>query len=74
MRKLTSGNSTDYYRRLIEIANRKGIRTILDADGEGLALGIEAVPFALKPNIMSWKRCVIQHSRQRNKSLLQHKP
>ena len=48
---LPPGTPTDYYRRLIEIANRKGIRTILDADGEALALGIEAVPFALKPNI-----------------------
>src|SRR5690606_1711168 len=48
---LPPGTPADYYRRLIEIANRKGVRTILDADGEALARGIEAVPFALKPNI-----------------------
>ncbi|WP_110932943.1 1-phosphofructokinase [Paenibacillus bouchesdurhonensis] len=48
---LPPGTPMDYYRRLIDIANRKGVRTILDADGEALALGIEAVPFALKPNI-----------------------
>lgn len=48
---LPPGTPVDYYRRLIELANRKGVRTILDADGEALARGIEAVPFALKPNI-----------------------
>ncbi|WP_169085192.1 1-phosphofructokinase [Paenibacillus sp. PL91] len=48
---LPPGTPVDYYQRLIELANRKGIRTILDADGEALARGIEAVPFALKPNI-----------------------
>lgn len=48
---LPPGTPVDYYRKLIELANRKGVRTILDADGEALARGIEAVPFALKPNI-----------------------
>ncbi|MDQ0062145.1 1-phosphofructokinase [Paenibacillus harenae] len=48
---LPPGTPVDYYKRLIELANRQGVRTILDADGEALALGIEAVPFALKPNI-----------------------
>ncbi|WP_026342263.1 1-phosphofructokinase [Paenibacillus fonticola] len=48
---LPPGTPADYYRRLINIANHKGVRTILDADGEALARGIEAKPFALKPNI-----------------------
>lgn len=48
---LPPGIPVDFYRRLIELANRLGVRTILDADGEALARGIEAVPFALKPNI-----------------------
>ena len=39
------------YRDLTDIANRKGVKTILDADDEALIAGIEAVPFAIKPNI-----------------------
>ncbi len=45
------GAPSGYYRALIEIAREQGVRTILDADGEALALGIEAIPFAIKPNI-----------------------
>ncbi|MFC5469567.1 1-phosphofructokinase [Cohnella suwonensis] len=48
---LPPGTPRDYYRSLIEIANTQGIRTVLDADGDALALGIEASPFAIKPNI-----------------------
>ncbi|BBH24163.1 tagatose-6-phosphate kinase [Paenibacillus baekrokdamisoli] len=48
---LSPGIPPNYYRSLIEIARAQGIRTILDADGEALALGIEAAPFAIKPNV-----------------------
>ncbi|MBW5447536.1 1-phosphofructokinase [Cohnella sp. CFH 77786] len=48
---LPPGVSPDFYRKLIGMANRAGVRTILDADGEALAEGIEAAPYALKPNI-----------------------
>ncbi|PYI57131.1 1-phosphofructokinase [Paenibacillus flagellatus] len=48
---LPPGVPADYYRRLIGTANRHGVRVILDADGEALARGIEAKPFAVKPNI-----------------------
>lgn len=39
------------YRILIEKANEKGAKTILDADGELLKNGIEAGPYMIKPNI-----------------------
>jgi 1-phosphofructokinase len=39
------------YRQFIELANRSGVKVILDADDEALAEGIQAVPFAIKPNI-----------------------
>lgn len=39
------------YKQLIEAAGKKGMRTILDADGELLRLGIEAGPYMIKPNI-----------------------
>ncbi len=39
------------YRELTEIAKSKGVKTILDADDEALFEGIQAAPFAIKPNI-----------------------
>lgn len=39
------------YRQLIDLANRKGVKSILDADDKALVEGIQAVPFAIKPNI-----------------------
>lgn len=39
------------YRELTEIAKSKGVNTILDADDEALFEGIQAAPFAIKPNI-----------------------
>ncbi|MEV5026844.1 1-phosphofructokinase [Paenibacillus sp. LPE1-1-1.1] len=48
---LPPGTPPDYYQTLIEIARELGIKTILDADGEALARGVEASPFAIKPNI-----------------------
>ncbi len=45
------GTPIDYYKTLIEIAHVKGVRAVLDADGEALVKGIEAVPYAVKPNI-----------------------
>jgi len=48
---LPPGVPSDFYKRLIEIANAAGVPVILDADGEALAHGIEAAPYALKPNI-----------------------
>lgn len=48
---LPPGMPQDFYRTLIEIAGNNGVRTLLDADGEALALGIEAGPYAIKPNL-----------------------
>jgi 1-phosphofructokinase len=48
---LPPGTPADFYRVLIEKANRKGVRVILDADGEALAEGLKAAPYAIKPNI-----------------------
>ncbi len=48
---LPPGITVSVYAELIHMANRKGIVTVLDADGEALAAGMRAVPYALKPNI-----------------------
>lgn len=41
---------TDFYFRLIDALNKKGIRTVLDTSGEALRLGVEAKPTIIKPN------------------------
>ncbi|MNU43262.1 Tagatose-6-phosphate kinase [compost metagenome] len=45
------GISVDIYRTLTDMAGRKNVKTILDADGEALALGLKGKPYAIKPNI-----------------------
>ena len=45
------GVPTDYYRALVEKANARGVRTILDAEGKLLLRGMEARPYLIKPNL-----------------------
>lgn len=45
------GVPSDLYRRIIEKANQKGVRCILDASGPLLAEGIKAKPYLIKPNL-----------------------
>jgi 1-phosphofructokinase len=47
---LPPGAPPDTYAHLIAVARRHGARTILDAAGEALALGIAAGPDLVKPN------------------------
>ena len=47
---LAPGIPKDFYKRLILLAKAYSVRVILDADGEALVKGLEAKPFALKPN------------------------
>lgn len=44
------GVPSDIYARMIRMAREQGIRTLLDASGEPLLRGAEAVPYAMKPN------------------------
>lgn len=48
---LPPGVNEYIYFELINIAKSKGIKTILDADGKALSAGINALPYAVKPNI-----------------------
>ncbi|MBQ3151282.1 MAG: 1-phosphofructokinase family hexose kinase [Clostridia bacterium] len=41
---------TGIYKELINIAKEHGVKVILDADGDRLKKGIEASPYAIKPN------------------------
>lgn len=60
---LPPGMSVDFYARLIEIAREKGVRTLLDAGGEALRVGIQARPTMVKPNRQEAERLL-------NRSLL----
>lgn len=47
---LPPGVPCDLYARLIEKAHKRGVKTLLDTDGEALELGLEARPTAISPN------------------------
>ena len=47
---LTEGLPEDFYAKLIKICNGHGVKAFLDASGEPLKRGIEAVPYCIKPN------------------------
>jgi 1-phosphofructokinase family hexose kinase len=44
------GADPDFYCRLIEMARDRGVKTLLDTDGDALTRGIEAKPTIVKPN------------------------
>lgn len=47
---LPQGVSKDFYRTCAILAKEKGVPVILDAEGEAFSLGIEGIPYAVKPN------------------------
>lgn len=49
--RLVGGVELDFYKTLIEKANNKGAKVVLDTSGEPLKYGIEAKPWCIKPNI-----------------------
>ncbi len=48
---LPPGCPADYYKTLIEAVEGLNCRCVLDAEGERLALGIQARPYLIKPNL-----------------------
>lgn len=47
---LPPGVPEDIYRQLIHEANERGVKSVLDAKGVALKLGLDAKPFLAKPN------------------------
>jgi 1-phosphofructokinase family hexose kinase len=47
---LPPGVPTDFYARLIKLAQKANVKTLLDTDGDGLIHGLEAGPTAVAPN------------------------
>jgi 1-phosphofructokinase/tagatose 6-phosphate kinase len=48
---LPVGVRDDCYRKLIEIAKARGIKTLLDTSGSILVEGVKAAPYMVKPNL-----------------------
>lgn len=52
---LPPGVPSDFYAKLIEIAQKKNVLTFLDTSGDALRKGLEAGPFFIKPNEIETK-------------------
>lgn len=48
---LPPGITIDYYAKCISVLKSRGVKVLLDADGPALLEGINAVPYAIKPNL-----------------------
>jgi 6-phosphofructokinase 2 len=55
---LPPGVHPEIYRKIVEMAKIRGARVILDTDGDALKVGIQASPYAIKPNIHELSRLV----------------
>ena len=55
---MPQGVRPEIYRKIIEIANDRGARVILDTDGDALRIGIEGRPYVIKPNYYELGRLV----------------
>ena len=53
---LPRGVPQDAYRQIIALVQRRGAKAILDADGPWLRAGLQAKPFAIKPNLNELRR------------------
>ena len=57
---IPSGMDDHIYARLTSLAKDKGIKVILDADGEKLKKGLNSVPYAIKPNISEFEELCVE--------------
>lgn len=50
------GVPTDIYQRLIRMAHKRNVKTVLDASGEPLILGLQEKPYLIKPNTLEFEQ------------------
>jgi 6-phosphofructokinase 2 len=55
---LPRGVPTDAYREIVMLVQNRGAKAVLDADGLPLRYGLQAKPFATKPNVNELQRVV----------------
>jgi 1-phosphofructokinase/tagatose 6-phosphate kinase len=48
---LPEGLPSDFYKTLVEMAKKRGIKVILDSSGQPLQNGVKAKPYLIKPNL-----------------------
>ncbi len=53
---LPPGVPAQFYAQLIKVARKRGVKTLLDADGDALEVGIAAKPTVVKPNLQEAER------------------
>ncbi|MBX3235948.1 MAG: 1-phosphofructokinase [Nitrospiraceae bacterium] len=67
---LPRGVPTDAYRQIVTLVQDHGAKAVLDADGTALRFGLQAKPFATKPNVNELQRLVAKPLRN-ERALLQ---
>ncbi len=55
---LPEGIDNHIYEHMTKLLKQKSVKVILDADGKPLAKGIEAIPYAIKPNIYELNKII----------------
>lgn len=55
---IPDGMSTNFYAQVITTLKGKGVRVVLDCDGEALKKGVNAGPYLMKPNIHEFGRLI----------------
>jgi 1-phosphofructokinase/tagatose 6-phosphate kinase len=55
---LPRGVDDDFYLEAIREANRRGVATVLDSEGEPLRLGVEGEPYLVTPNVREAEQLV----------------
>ncbi|MCF6462016.1 1-phosphofructokinase [Clostridium sp. Cult1] len=55
---LPEGIEHHIYRDITQVLKEKSVKVILDADGSPMINGVEAIPYAIKPNIHELKKIV----------------
>ncbi len=50
------GVPTHIYQRLIRMAHRRNVKTVLDASGDPLILGLQEKPYLIKPNTLEFEQ------------------
>ena len=63
---LPPGVPSNFYARLIDMARRKKVKTLLDTDGDALREGVEAAPTAALPNQQEAERLLTRPLVTRN--------
>ncbi|MFO0731483.1 MAG: PfkB family carbohydrate kinase [Nitrospiraceae bacterium] len=64
------GAEADAYRQIVTLVQDHGAKAVLDADGTALRFGLQAKPFATKPNVNELQRLVAKPLRN-ERALLQ---